>query len=50
MNNQNNNQNNDNNNNFFNDNPFLAFGIFALVVIILVKSFTNEESLNNINC
>ncbi|RUM71315.1 MAG: cell division protein FtsH, partial [Sulfurovum sp.] len=48
MNNQNNNQNNDNNNNFFNDNPFLAFGIFALVVIILVKSFTNEESLNNI--
>ena len=49
MNNQNNNQNNDNNNNnFFNDNPFLAFGIFALVVIILVKSFTNEESINNI--
>jgi len=49
MNNQNNNQNNDNNNNnFFNDNPFLAFGIFALVVIILVKSFTNEESLNSI--
>ena len=50
MNNQNNNnQNNDNNNNnFFNDNPFLAFGIFALVVILLVKSFTNEESINNI--
>jgi len=49
MNNQNNNQNNDNNNNnFFNDNPFLAFGIFALVVIILVKSFTNEDSINNI--
>jgi len=48
MNNKNNNQNNDNNNNFFNDNPFLAFGIFALVVIILVKSFTNEESINNI--
>jgi len=49
MNNQNNNQNNDNNNNnFFNDNPFLAFGIFALVIIILVKSFTNEESINNI--
>ena len=51
MNNQNNNQNNDNNNNnnnFFNDNPLLAFGIFALVIIILVKSFTNEDSLNNI--
>jgi cell division protease FtsH len=48
MNNQNNNQNNDNNNNFFNDNPFLAFGIFALVIIILVKSFTNEDSINNI--
>ncbi len=48
MNNQNSNQNNDNNNNFFNDNPFLAFGIFALVVIILVKTFTNEDSLNNI--
>jgi len=50
MNNQNNNnQNNDNNNNnFFNDNPLLAFGIFALVIIILVKSFTNEDALNNI--
>jgi len=49
MNNQNNNQNNDNNNNnFFNDNPLLAFGIFALIIIILVKSFTNEDSINNI--
>jgi len=48
MNNQNNNHNdNNNNNNFFNDNPLLAFGIFALVIIILVKSFTNEDSLNN---
>jgi cell division protease FtsH len=47
MNNQNN-DNNNNNNNFFNDNPLLAFGIFALVIILLVKSFTNEDSINNI--
>lgn len=48
MNNQNNNQNNDNNNNFFNNNPFLAFAVFALVVIILIKTFSNEDSINNI--
>ena len=47
MNNQNNNQNN-NNNNFFNDNPMFAFGIFALVIIIIFKSFSGDESLNNI--
>jgi len=45
MNNQNNNQNNDNNNNnFFNDNPMLAFGIFALVIIIIFKSFAGDDS------
>ena len=53
MNNQNNNQNNDNNNNnnnnnFFNDNPMLAFGLFALVIIIIFKSFLADDSLNNI--
>lgn len=49
MNNQNNNQNNDNNNNnFFNNNPMLAFGIFALVIIILFKSFTSDDGLNGI--
>ncbi len=49
MNNQNNNQNNDNNNNnFFNDNPMLAFGIFALVLIIIFKSFTSDDGLNGI--
>ena len=49
MNNQNNNQNNDNNNNnFFNDNPMLAFGLFALVIIIIFKSFSADDSLNNI--
>jgi len=48
MNSQNNNQNNDNNNNnFFNDNPMLAFGIFALVIIIIFKSFTADDGLNN---
>jgi cell division protease FtsH len=46
MNSQNNNQNNDNNNNnFFNDNPMLAFGIFALVVIILFKTFAGDDSV-----
>jgi cell division protease FtsH len=51
MNNKNNNpknDKNDKNNNFFNDNPFLAFGIFALVIIIVFKSFTSDESLTNI--
>ena len=49
MNNQNNNQNNDNNNNnFFNDNPMLAFGLFALVIIIIFKSFADDGSLSNI--
>jgi cell division protease FtsH len=48
MNNQNNDNNNNNNNNFFNNNPLLAFGIFALVIILFVKSFTNEDSINNI--
>jgi len=48
MNNQNNNQNNDNNNNnFFNDNPMLAFGIFALVMILLFKSFDSEDGISN---
>jgi cell division protease FtsH len=49
MNNQNNNQNNDNNNNnnFFNDNPMLAFGIFALAMIILFKSFGSEDGIAN---
>ena len=48
--NQNNNQNNDNNNkNFFNDNPLLAFAIFAIVIIFLFKAFIGDgnESLNN---
>jgi len=41
--NQNNNQNNDNNNNnFFNDNPLLAFAIFAIVIIFLFKAFIGE--------
>lgn len=45
----NNNKNNDNNNNnFFNDNPMLAFGIFALVMIILFKSLVSDDGLNNI--
>ncbi len=49
MNSQNNNQNNnDNNNNFFNDNPMLAFGLFALVIIIIFKSFSGDGSFNNI--
>jgi cell division protease FtsH len=48
MNSQNNNQNNDNNNNnFFNDNPMLAFGIFALVIIIVFKSFASDDGLSN---
>jgi len=49
MNNQNNNQNNDNNNNnFFNDNPIFAFGLFALVIIIIFNSLSGDGSLNNI--
>ena len=49
MNTQNNNQNNNNNNNnFFNDNPMLAFGIFALVLIIIFKSFSSDDGLNSI--
>ena len=48
MNNQNNKNNDNNNNNFFNDNPMLAFGIFALVIIILFKSFVSGDGLNNI--
>jgi len=47
MNNQNNNQNNDNNNNFFNDNPMLAFGIFALLIIIIFKTYASDDSLGN---
>jgi len=47
MNNQNNNQNNNNqnnnDNNFFNDNPLLAFIIFSVVIIVLFKSFANEN-------
>jgi len=47
MNNQNNNQNNDNNNNnFFNDNPMLAFGLFALVIIIIFKSFVGDDNFS----
>ncbi|MGW8169023.1 MAG: ATP-dependent zinc metalloprotease FtsH [Sulfurovaceae bacterium] len=33
------NQNNDNNNNFFNNNPLLVFAIFAIVIILIFKSF-----------
>ena len=47
-NNQNNDNNNNNNNNFFNDNPILAFGMIALVIIILFKSFVNEDAMNSI--
>ncbi len=50
MNSQNSNQNNDNNNNnnnFFNDNPMLAFGIFALVIIIIFKTFAADDSMGN---
>ena len=45
-----NNQNNDNNNNnnFFNDNPMLALGLFALVIIIIFKSFTGDDGLGSI--
>jgi len=35
---------NDNNNNFFNDNPLLAFAIFAIVIIFLFKAFIGEGS------
>ncbi|MBU1668303.1 ATP-dependent zinc metalloprotease FtsH [bacterium] len=48
MNNQNNKKNDNNNNNFFNDNPMLAFGIFALAMIIIFKSLVNDDGLNNI--
>ena len=50
MNNQNNNNNNNDNknNNFFNDNPMLAFGIFALAIIIIFKSLVSDDGLNNI--
>ena len=46
--NNNNKSNDNNNNNFFNDNPMLAFGIFALVMIILFKSLVSDDGLNNI--
>jgi len=48
MSNQNNKNNDNNNNNFFNDNPMLAFGIFALAIIILFKSLVSDDGLNNI--
>lgn len=41
--NNNNNQNNDNNN-FFNDNPFLSFMIFSIVIVILFKAFVGDGS------
>ena len=43
-----NNDNQDNNNNFFNKNPFLAFAIFSIVIIMIFKSFVGDgESLGN---
>ena len=48
MNNQNNKNNDNNNNNFFNDNPMLAFGIFALAMIIIFKSLVSDDGLNSI--
>jgi cell division protease FtsH len=45
--NKNNNQ-DDNNNNFFNNNPLLAFALFAIVIIMIFKSFIGEgEGLGN---
>jgi cell division protease FtsH len=44
---QNNNQNRDNknnkNNNFFNQNPFLVFAIFSIVVILIFKNFVTPN-------
>jgi len=46
--NNNNDNNQNNNNNFFNDNPLLAFAIFAIVIILIFKSFVGEgEGLGN---
>jgi len=36
--------NDDKNNNFFNDNPLLAFAIFAIVIIFLFKAFIGDDS------
>lgn len=39
-----NNKNNNNNNNFFNNNPLLVFAIFAIVIILIFKSFVGGNS------
>jgi cell division protease FtsH len=39
----NNNQNDNNNKNFFNDNPLLSFAIFAIIAILLFKTFVGDS-------
>lgn len=39
----NNNQNDNNNKNFFNDNPLLSFAIFAIIAILLFKTFIGDS-------
>ncbi|MBE0491416.1 MAG: ATP-dependent zinc metalloprotease FtsH [Sulfurospirillum sp.] len=43
-NNQNNNKNNKNNN-FFNQNPFLVFAIFSIVIILIFKNFMSPQDV-----
>lgn len=42
-NNQQNNQNNNQNNNFFNKNPIITFAIFAIVMVLIFRSFVPEQ-------
>jgi cell division protease FtsH len=43
MSNNNNDNNNNDDNNFFNNNPLLAFAIFAIVIILIFKSFAGDS-------
>ena len=42
-NNQQNNQNNNQNNNFFNKNPIITFAIFAILMVLIFRSFVPEQ-------